>query len=89
MTSLITRDILSDIESIASDNTLYEEARFSARADAIDTLEFHVLDRIEGLLQEGQLPEGLIELRQRAEQLKQHFEAIDQRLFQRLRAEIR
>jgi hypothetical protein len=85
---MITHNIQSDIEAIADDAALYEEIHFGTRAEAIDALEFNVLDRIEGLLQAGHLPERLIELRHHAEGIKRRLEAIDERLFQRLRTDI-
>jgi hypothetical protein len=82
-------EIHSDIESIGNDPALFEEKNFARRAQAIDDLEFKVLDRIEGLLQTPNPSESLLELKRRAEQVKLRLEKIDDNLFRRLREAIR
>jgi hypothetical protein len=77
------------IEAITNDATLTDDAGFVRRYHAIDHLEFDVVDRIDGLLQAGHPPDELLPLRQVAERVLHDLEAIDTRLFQRLRAEIR
>jgi hypothetical protein len=46
----IIREIRSYIEAIENDKALYEEMNFSDRVDALDSLEFDVIDRVESLL---------------------------------------
>ncbi len=67
---------------------LYEEMSFSARADALDFLESHVIDRIEGLrLKEGR-SEALTGLTKYAEAVRSGLEAVDEDLLRRLRQDI-
>jgi hypothetical protein len=49
MESLV-REIRTCIEAIENDKLLYEECNFSDRVDALDSLEFDVIERIESLL---------------------------------------
>jgi hypothetical protein len=86
---MVAYEILSDIEAIESDIALYEETNFDSRVEAIDYLEFNVLDRIAGLLQATHPPEELAPLRQRAERVLRRLEETDDTLFQRLGAGIR
>ena len=83
------QEIGSAIEAIEGNGSLNEEASFVARAEAVDFIEFHIIDRIEGLLRGNDQAKGLEELKQRAESLKGRLEEINERLFQRLRADIR
>lgn len=85
----ITGEIRSDIESIAKDSTLYEETNFDRRVQAIDHLEFNVVERIEGLLLASSQTDELTGLKQEAERVKSQLEEIDANLFRRLRADIR
>jgi antitoxin component HigA of HigAB toxin-antitoxin module len=72
------------IEEIEGEAALYEEDNFCARAEALEALEFSVLGPIEAL------PHGeRAALRRRAEDAKRRLEAVDARLFARLRARIR
>lgn len=82
-------DLRSDLEAIEKEPALREEAGFVRRAEALDSLELRVLDRIDGLLREPEPPEGLLPLRRRAERARRRLEAVDRRLFRRLRAELR
>jgi hypothetical protein len=86
---MVTYEIQSDLEAIEKNAALYEETNYDSRAEAIDYIEFNVIDRMEGLLQTNHPPEDLIALKQDAESVKRQLEDIDDRLFQRLRADIR
>jgi hypothetical protein len=86
---MVTCEIQSDIEAIEKNPALYQETNFHSRVEAIDYIEFNIIDRIEGLLQTINPPEGLIPLKQSAERAKRRLEDIDDNLFQRLRADIR
>ena len=81
-------EIEAHIESIANSQLLYDEKNFDARTDAIDFLEFHILDRIGLLRSTGSLQDRLTELYHQAEELKSKLEEIDNKLFQRLKLEI-
>jgi hypothetical protein len=86
---MVIYEIQSDLEAIEKNSALHEETNFDNRVEAIDYIEFNVIDRIEGLLQTMHPPEELIPLKQYAERVKHRLEAIDDTLFQRLRADIR
>jgi SAM-dependent methyltransferase len=83
------QEIQSDIEAIERNEALDEEANFVDRAEAIDFIEFHIIDRIDGMLRDSKQVENLTELRRRAQSLKNRLEEIDEALFRRLRANIR
>ena len=46
----VIHEIQSEIEVIASSEALYEEANFNDRVEAIDFIEFDIVERIERLL---------------------------------------
>jgi hypothetical protein len=85
----ILREIRSDLEAVEKQEALYQEASFADRAKAIDWIELHVMDRIEGLLLTSGQGEELAALKRRAEGVERGLEEIDEQLFQRLRAGIR
>lgn len=86
---MATGEIRADIEAVERNAALREEINFGSRAEALDYLEFHVTNRIEGLLQTINPPTDLLLLKQDAENVKRQLEAIDVTLFERLRAIIR
>jgi hypothetical protein len=86
---MIIAEIQADIAAFECDAALYEELHFASRAEAIDTIEFHIIDRIAGLLATADQPAELSTLQRSAQRLKGQLEQVDLRLFQRLRAEIR
>jgi SAM-dependent methyltransferase len=73
---------------------LYEQANFRGRAEVIDTIEFAIIDRIDGLLADPSQPHELRRgfassfdpLRRAAERLQRRLEAVDEGLFQSLRS---
>lgn len=78
---MMTRRLQADIEAIGNDRSLYSETSFAARADAIDRLDFCLLEC------SGAAPlAGAAAL---AEQVKAGLQAVDAALFRRLRADIR
>ncbi|HTD40829.1 MAG TPA: hypothetical protein VK671_09430 [Mucilaginibacter sp.] len=79
----------SDIRAIEENAALYEETNFYSRADAIDFIDFHILDRIEILSPDIKLKEKLDILKLRAEKAKYELERIDANLFKQLRENIR
>lgn len=84
----IVQSIRSDIETLEKDRALEEEANFVERAEALDRIEFYIVDRIDGLLRDSHAKD-LAGLKQRAESLKSRLEAIDEALFRQIRADIR
>lgn len=88
-TASVVYEIQSDIEDIRNNSALYKETNFDDRVQAIDYIEFNIIDRIEGLLQATGQPEELTTLKQDAERVKGQLESITDNLFRRLRADIR
>ena len=86
---MVLYEIQAEIEAIEKNAALYEETNFDSRVDALDTIEFNIIDRIEGLLPTTTQPEEWARLKQYAESIKRQLEDIDEKLFQRLRADIR
>jgi len=84
----VISEIRSDIGDIEKNISLYDEKNFNSRANAIDDIEFHIINRIDGLLQSTAPAAGLIGLKQRARQVKLQLEKINDALFRRLRAMI-
>ncbi len=85
---MVCHEIRSDTHAIAENRSLYMERNFTGRAEAIDFSEFHVIDRIEGLLQNTYPQKELISLMQLAETTKLRLEKINADLFKKLRADI-
>lgn len=81
----IYREIQAAIGSIERNETLGEATNFVSRAEAIDFIEFHVIDRIDGMSHAG----DLTKLKRRAESLKHRLETIDEALFREIRARVK
>ncbi|NLR79553.1 hypothetical protein [Chitinophaga eiseniae] len=77
-------ELQSCIQAIEADDTLYEIENFRHRAQAIDQLDFHILDRISSLTPTP----ALLELQQWAIRLKCKLEQADLLLFTQLRQKI-
>jgi len=86
---ILILEIQSDINAIEKKAVIREEKNFVSRAEAIDFLEFNVIERIEGLLQKPNPQDSMISLKQHAERIKHELEDLDDKLFRRLRKEIR
>lgn len=78
----------SFIAEIAANSLLFRESAFEKRIEAIDRIDFLVMDRIDELLLQGNQPEVLLPLKRRAESLKQLLEDVDTKMFQRLQTRI-
>lgn len=82
-------EIYADIANIENDALIYDELNFDRRADAIDFIDFHILDRIESLFHNAGTTHELDLLKQHAQELKQELEDIDKNVFEQLRQNIR
>jgi len=82
-------DIEADIANIENDAAIYSEPNFDRRANAIDFIDFHILDRIEILQQNAKEVRQFELLEQRARKIRQSLEDIDTKLFKQLREDIR
>ncbi|MEO7174543.1 MAG: hypothetical protein ABI002_02055 [Saprospiraceae bacterium] len=80
-------EIQSDIEKIEADTSIYEHANFNARANAIDFIDFHILDRIDEITLHKE--DELLELRKYAQSIKDKLEHIDEEMFQQLEQQIK
>jgi len=86
--SPIHKELLQYIVSIARDSSLRLENNFVPRAQAIDDIEFYVIDRIEVMEETEGATGSLSSLKQYAINVKHELEEIDRNLFHRLRTEI-
>ncbi|WP_165798367.1 class I SAM-dependent methyltransferase [Chitinophaga costaii] len=82
-------EIASYIESSANNTSLLEEKNFEARMEVTDFLDFQVLGQLAAMQQQPAQAEQALLLQHQAYHLKSAMEAIDAKLFQRLRADIR
>jgi hypothetical protein len=82
-------EIKAGIESVKKNLAVYKESNFCGRTNAIDFLEFHIIDRIEGLEQQEIQSNELSFLRIEAEAVKEHLEKINIGLFRQIRKKIR
>jgi len=80
--------IQSGLQAICEDAGLREEANFINRAEALDFLDFHIIEQVEGLLQKAGDLESLIALQQQAKEMKLVLDQTDQSLFRHLREKL-
>ena len=80
--------IESLIESLEKDASLLEPENFDERADALDFIEFYIIEPLQFYLQSDSEREELMRLKSRIETLKLALGRIDDKLFEQLRAEI-
>src|SRR5690242_5803674 len=81
-------EIQLDIEQTEAETSAYEFKNFNARANAIDFIDFHIIDRIEGSMQHAGENDELIKLQLRAERLKAKLENADREMFLHLEQQI-
>lgn len=82
-------EIESHVQIIANNPTVYDEKNFDARSDAIDFLEFHILNQIDTLRNTEPDQDKLAKLQHQAQKLKFQLEEIDNMLFLMLQQEIK
>jgi hypothetical protein len=87
LTAIIS-EIRYDIQSIQDDVNICRETHFNSRANALDFIDLHIIDRINALLHDAPNAE-LQKLKQGAEKAKHRMEETDRHLFMRLREQIR
>jgi hypothetical protein len=76
-------EIFDDIEAIKNNEKLYQTDNFNLRSQAIDDIDFHIIDRLETLPDNGAQT-----LKQHAESVKLGLEAVDAQMFKQLREKI-
>ena len=84
----VTSEIQSGIRAIEENTSLFKETNFTSRTEALDFIDFHIIDRIEGLLQSAEPDKQLKMLKRRAGRLRAKLEEIDSQLFKQLRENI-
>ncbi|HLA59737.1 MAG TPA: hypothetical protein VK622_13275 [Puia sp.] len=82
------QEMLSEIESIAKDEKLFHEKNFIIRSQAMDDLEFHVLDRIQFIREGTDSFDRLNDLKQYAEKVRRQLEDVNTKMFQKLRDQV-
>lgn len=82
-------EIRQDIEALSNNILLFEESNFSGRTEAMDDIDFYIIDRIDSLVNKLKSHSELAELKQLAENLRSRLEEIDNNLFIHLRSSIR
>ena len=78
-------EITADIRSVADDVAILNPNAFNNRANALDFLDFHIIDRLDNLSP----TQELLTLKQWANRIKDELETVDARLFEQLREDIR
>jgi hypothetical protein len=78
-------EIESDLKGIEDNAALYQEINFNERTDAIDFIDFHIIDRLGSLPQTTETET----LKKRADRLKYQLEKVDAKLFKQLQEDIK
>ena len=86
--TVLRQNILSDMETIANDERLLCEKNFILRSQAMDDIEFHVIDRIQFLAEREGTVHLLNDLKEQAGKLRTEWEDVNAKMFKRLRIEI-
>lgn len=84
----IVPDIQAALRQIEQQATLLVDTNFVERVHAIDRLEWHILERIENVLYEHGYQQELARLYQQAKHVWQQLDAVNTRLFHRLRGQL-
>jgi hypothetical protein len=86
-TSLQDR-LLSEIEKIRNDRTLFCEMNFNSRMEAIDYLEFHIIDRLHALIEDGHATDQMKIQEEYAQKVKRQLEEVNNKVFLLFRKKI-
>lgn len=78
-------EILEDIKSIEKNEALYNNNNYILRSQAIDDIDFHIIDRIDAVLETGDRSEHWTVLKQHAQQLKLALEDANANMFKGFR----
>jgi Histone methylation protein DOT1 len=84
----IVAEILSAVEIISANGRLHQEKNFGIRAQAIDDLEFKIIDRIDALMEDRVKLDKMSDLKEFALKTKRELETVDLKMFQQLRIKI-
>ncbi len=86
--STLEDEIFADMETIGNDEKLYQENNFNKRSQALDDIEFHIIDRIDVLAETKGANDQLNNLRQYALEVRDRLEKVNTRMFHLLRTKI-
>ncbi len=84
----LVREILADIETIGTDGELYQEKNFNKRSQALDDIEFHIIDRVDALMESKGTTDQLNNLKHYAMKVRDRLEEVNTRIFHQLRTKI-
>jgi hypothetical protein len=84
----LQQEILSDIDIIVKNEKLFVEKNFILRTQAIDDIEFHVIDRVQFVAESADSVDQLNNVKQYAEKIRSQLEEVNTKMFQKLRAQI-
>ncbi len=88
LNSFARQEIEADLTRLEAQDALSAEMNYVERMQAIEFVQVHIVERIEITLAHDGESQSLLELKARAESLTGRLEAVDERLFRRLRADI-
>jgi hypothetical protein len=83
------QEIRSDLGSVRGNTHLYQQKNFSARVEALDFIDFHIIGHIDSLIPQISPSDELLLLRNEADKIKAALEEIDNQLFEELRTAIK
>jgi phospholipid N-methyltransferase len=81
-------EIFSDIENVRKNKILFSEKSFNARLEAIEFIEFHIIDRIDVFLESKDAFDDFFVLKHRAIKLRAQLEEINAEIFRSIRVKI-
>jgi hypothetical protein len=84
----IQQEIRSLIEAIGKDKDLFFERNFVIRSEALDDIEFQVIDRIQFLIESTDSSDELNDLKEQAEKLRIQLQEVNTKMFGKLRPQI-
>ncbi len=84
----LQEEIFLEIEKIGNNRNLYQEKNFNARLEAIDYLEFHIIDRLHALMENTDSIIQLNILKEYAQKLRGDLEEINSEIFLSFRRKI-
>ncbi len=85
---MLLSTFFSDIETIDKNEKLYLHKNFHLRAEALDFIEFHVIDRISFFIETPEDAGQLRDVKQYAEIVRRRLEGANNSLFHQLRSKI-
>ena len=88
MKNAVRQEILSGIQAIEKNRDLISERNFLSRTQALDDIEFLIIDRLHAIKESGDSSGWINKFIQHAEKVYRQLEAVNSKMFVRLRSEI-